>query len=84
MNDTAKGSSTPLGETVMTSFYSYRHTFATSLAAVSVMLGEVRSGGGPQGYADADPNVKLLREKCGGGPIVAVGGAQNPRSDEIV
>ena len=29
----------------------------------------------PQGYANEDPGVKLLREKCGVGPIVAIGGA---------
>ncbi len=35
-------------------------------------IGERITWGGPQGYSDADPNVQLLREKCGGGPIVAV------------
>ena len=36
-------------------------------------IGERIEWGGPQGYSEADPNVKLLRERCGTGPIVAVG-----------
>ena len=36
-------------------------------------IGERMTWGGPQGYSEADPNVKLLRAKCGAGPIVAVG-----------
>lgn len=36
-------------------------------------IGERMTWGGPQGYSEADPNVKLLRARCGAGPIVAVG-----------
>ena len=36
-------------------------------------IGERMTWAGPQSHSEADPNVKLLRAKCGEGPIVAVG-----------
>ncbi|HEX8420258.1 MAG TPA: hypothetical protein VF638_09625 [Sphingomonas sp.] len=36
-------------------------------------IGERMMWAGPLGYSEADPNVKLLRAKCGLGPIVSVG-----------
>lgn len=46
---------------------------STGSAGSGRRVGERIQWGGPQGYSEADPNVKLLREKCGTGPIVAVG-----------
>lgn len=40
---------------------------------VAPRIGERMSWGGPRGYSEADPSVKLLRDKCGPGAIVAVG-----------
>jgi hypothetical protein len=40
---------------------------------IAPRIGERMTWGGPLGFAEADPNVKLLREKCGNDPIVAVG-----------
>lgn len=36
-------------------------------------IGEIMAWGGPRDYAEADPAVRVLRERCGPGPIVAVG-----------
>lgn len=36
-------------------------------------IGEMMAWGGPRYFSEADTNVKLLRERCGAGPIVAVG-----------
>lgn len=46
---------------------------------VGPRIGERITWAGPQGYSEADPSVKLLREKCGAGPIVAIGGPNSPR-----
>lgn len=45
----------------------------TGSARAAPRIGERMTWGGPQGYSEADSNVKLLRARCGADPIVAVG-----------
>lgn len=45
----------------------------TSPGRAAPRIGEMMMWGGRRGYSEADPNVKLLRSRCGPGPIVSVG-----------
>ena len=45
----------------------------TGYGRITPRIGERMTWAGPRDYLEDDPNVRVLRDRCGGGPIVAVG-----------